>query len=152
LQPQVDARTFHAAMTEEVTDCFQRGALAEEMHGQGVTKTMRTAKPRRLHAGARRPNIERITNCRGLNRTPRRPNAQEYSSLTSLSGSVAQVGDQGVGDLITEWQGQGCADFGSLYTNHAGSPLNVVKAQTGNLTDTETIGGDQAAWRSLDAL
>src|SRR5712692_5669526 len=48
-------------MTEEVTDRFQRRALAEEMHGQCVTETVRTTESRHLHAGARRPNIERVT-------------------------------------------------------------------------------------------
>jgi hypothetical protein len=37
LQAQIDTRTFRATMTEEVTNRFQRRALAEEMHGQGVT-------------------------------------------------------------------------------------------------------------------
>ena len=64
-------------MTEEVTDRFQRRALAEEMHGQCVTETVRTAESRRLHSGARRPNIERVTDCGGLDWTPRRADTEE---------------------------------------------------------------------------
>ena len=52
-------------------------ALAEEMHDQGVTETVRTAEPRHLHAGARRPNIERVTDCGGLDWTPRRADTEE---------------------------------------------------------------------------
>src|SRR5947208_7334328 len=91
LQTQIDARTFHAAMPEEVTDRFQRRALTEEMHGQRVTETVRTAEPRRVHAGARHPNIEGVTDCGGLDRTPRHADAQEQASLAGLPGSVAQV-------------------------------------------------------------
>ena len=130
-------------MTEEVPNRFQRRALAEEMHGQGVTETVRTAEPRRVHAGARHPNIEHVTDCGGLDRAPRRADAQEQASLAGLPGSVAQVRHQGRADFIGERQGQGRADLGSRYMNHAGSPLNVVKVQAGDLTHAKTIGGDQ---------
>jgi hypothetical protein len=78
-------------MTEEVTDRFQRRAVAEEMHGQRVTETVGTAEPGHVYTSARRPDIERVTDCRGLDRTSRRTDAQEHSSLASLPTSVAQV-------------------------------------------------------------
>src|SRR5450631_3477982 len=105
-------------MTEEITYGLEWCALPEKMHGQSMSKNVRTAEARHMHSGAHCPKIERIKDCGRLDRTPRCTDTQEKSPLaglparwrkystkavatSSVSGTTSGVPTLGLGTRIT---------------------------------------------------
>jgi len=130
-------------MTEEITYGLEWCALPEKMHGQSMSKNVRTAKARYMHSGAHCPKIEHIKDCGRLDRTPRCTDTQEKSPLAGLPSTLAQVLHQGCSDFVRERHDQRRAYLGPRYANHPGAPLDVVNIQTGYFASAKTIGRDQ---------
>jgi hypothetical protein len=55
---------LHASMTKEIADGLDRGFFAQQMHRQGMAKTMRAPEVRKANSGACHPGIESITDGR----------------------------------------------------------------------------------------
>jgi hypothetical protein len=126
-------------MAEQVSYRLEGCALPEQMHRHSMTKSVRTAKSWHMHTGARRPIVERVTNGCRLDAAARRTDAQEQPPFASFFSSVAQVRHQCRGDFVGERHGQRGANLRTRYTNHMGSPPDVINVQAGDLASAEAI-------------
>src|SRR5216684_986815 len=127
-------------MAEEVADRLERSSLAEQMQGQSVPHAVRSAAGGKTYPGAPRPRTERVPDGARPERTERELDPEKQAAVRRGGPASSQVLQERRPDLVGQRQEQGRADLGPWNADLAGTPGDVVEAQSADL--------DDIAWRA----